>query len=1015
MMIRCSSCFEEYDESLGICPSCGYSEGEQAEEAFCLAPGTIIANRYVIGKMLGLGGFGITYKAWDKKLNSTLAIKEYYPSGLVNRLPGETAVLLVASKREREFVYGKTRFLEEARNMAKFNTHKNIVNVFDFFEANNTAYIVMEFLDGRTLSQVLQQQNVPLPYDYCVNVASDVCSALRAIHKEGILHRDISPDNIMICNNGTVKLFDFGAARFSAGIENRVTVVVKPGFAPPEQYDRVNRQDPRTDIYALGATLYYSMTGIRPEESTNRKIEDTLADPATIDNKIPANISNAIMRAMAIEQQFRFSSVDEFEKALLSEKQVLSVAAEKRKRRNARIAGIAISMLVIIGVASFISMRLYQQKAAATLPDANISLLYFENDEDQSLTGLNAALREISDYFTKEYSNVSIDITGVNPSDWQLTVGEYSEKEITIFESTNQSETDLQNSIDLSELFDDTENKTYLRNELNQENQIPTGIICPVVYINSTLNSFDGDATLENIIVNCETAGRNLVVTQDAQNMYTTLFGTGVDSYCTERAREDFLNGNAYILLGTSSDYYEVQSTLPGEYTIMMPESEISTYQYGTQWSLVAGTDTRAAMSFLSYLQSPLAQDYFHIQHQSSDLPILKSTMEEFIGVYDELSGIIEYLDRPFVAPESENADDLTADESATTKIPQTIIFKELQVADDFLPKINFSNDGSCELVLNMAEWMQTVPASYELFEYSDGSRVIKCVLSTPDLGDGIERELTEFILVETSNNTWTFYGQLMGLTTSGAKYTAADDSTVELDSEIIKPFSPKTGEYQNEFNDLNIIENNESGKILFDVDWYRLTGMSNAEATVYGNYAIFFYTYEGSNDTYGYLEFIDEETVNLTLTETRLTYLDPSSYQYSYVSEEELQQQAIAGNLSILLLNDSSKGWCKQGYNDYGQNYFDEVFMHFSDDGTLRYWTGIDENVEVSYTSHTGTFKLESGILYVDDYEYEIFAESTGGAYFYLSATDQDPLDLSGQYTLKEDEVYAALLRTAN
>ncbi len=790
MMIRCSSCFEEYDETLGICPSCGHAEGNQAEEAFCLAPGTIIANRYVIGKMLGLGGFGITYKAWDKKLNATLAIKEYYPSGLVNRLPGETTVLLVASKREREFVYGKARFLEEARNMAKFNTHKNIVNVFDFFEANNTAYIVMEYLDGRTLSQVLQQQNVPLPYDYCVNVASDVCSALRAIHKEGILHRDISPDNIMICNNGTVKLFDFGAARFSAGIENRVTVVVKPGFAPPEQYDKVNRQDPRTDIYALGATLYYSMTGIRPEESTNRKIEDTLVDPAAIDSKIPANISNTIMRAMAVEQQFRFSNVDEFEKALLNEKQVRSVMAERKRRRTARIAGIAISLLVIIGVALFISMHLYHQKEVATLPDANLSLFYFVEDKEEGSTGLGGALHEISDYFTQEYSNISIDVIGANPEDFKSMTDEYSEKGLTIFESTNQSEENLQDTIDLSELIDDTENKTYLRNELNQNNQIPTGIICPVIYINSTFSPFEGAATLENIVSNCEGTGGKMVVTKAAQNMFVTLFGDSADNYCSEQAKTDFLNGEAYILLGTTSDYYEVQAALPGKYSIMIPDSEISTYQYGTQWSLTAETDTRAAMAFLTYFHSPLAQDYFHIQHQSHDLPILKSTLEEFVGVYDELGGVIEYLDRPFVATDKteENTAEPVLLETEITKIPQTLISNELQVAEEYLPHISFFDDGRCELILNMAEWMQTVPASYEVLEYSDDTRVIKCVLSTPNLGDGIERDLTEFILVESSEDNWTFYGQLMGLTSSGAVFTAADDSVLELKSEVITP-----------------------------------------------------------------------------------------------------------------------------------------------------------------------------------------------------------------------------------
>ena len=150
MRIRCSNCFYEYDEKLGLCPNCGYVEGEDFAEAYCLTPGTRLTDRYIIGETLGLGGFGITYKAWDVQLETVLAIKEYFPSGLVNRTTGDPTVFLVANKRAQEFEYGKQRFLDEARNMAKFSSHHNIVNVFNYFEANNTAYIVMEYLDGMT-------------------------------------------------------------------------------------------------------------------------------------------------------------------------------------------------------------------------------------------------------------------------------------------------------------------------------------------------------------------------------------------------------------------------------------------------------------------------------------------------------------------------------------------------------------------------------------------------------------------------------------------------------------------------------------------------------------------------------------------------------------------------------------------------------------------------------------------------------------------------------------------------
>lgn len=488
MRIQCNNCFSEYDESLDICPFCGYSEGDPPADIFCLFPGTVIANRYIIGEKVSSGGFGIVYRAWDKKLETIVAIKEFYPSGLVNRLPGGTNVILVASKREREFVYGKTRFLEEARNMAKFSSHKNIVNVYHFFEENNTAYIVMEYLSGRTLSEVLQQQNVPLPCDYCVSIASEVCAALRAIHKEKILHRDVSPDNIMICNDGTVKLFDFGAARFSAEIENRVTVVVKPGFAPPEQYDKVNRQDPRTDIYALGATLYYAMTGIKPEESTNRKIEDTLIEPAGVDASIPQNISTAIMRAMAVEQQYRFADVDEFEKALLNERKVLSVQKERAKRKRRRVVGILLSLLVVACAAGVFAHMYIAEKANVELPDAELEIWYIKTGMDEIDQAKAAALGSIIETFTDEYSNVSVTLTPVDYDGYSdaITKALGSKNAPDIFESTG-IEVSADGLSTLSESLNDLQEVSYYSDLLSSGTGYPTGIIVPVIYVNTTL------------------------------------------------------------------------------------------------------------------------------------------------------------------------------------------------------------------------------------------------------------------------------------------------------------------------------------------------------------------------------------------------------------------------------------------------------------------------------------------------------------------------------------------------
>lgn len=652
MLIRCKSCFQNYDESFGMCPNCGYVEGEPPAEVFCLAPGTVIADRYIIGGMLGLGGFGITYKAWDKKLDTMLAIKEYYPSGLVNRQPGGSEIMLVATKREREFVYGKTRFLEEARNMAKFSTHKNIVNVFDFFEANNTAYIVMEFLDGKTLSQTIQQQNVPLPYDYCVSVATQVCAALKAIHKENILHRDVSPDNIMICNDGNVKLFDFGAARFSAGVENRVTVVVKPGFAPPEQYDKVNRQDPRTDIYALGATLYYAMTGIKPEESTNRKIEDTLLPPAAVDSNIPENISNAVMRAMAVEQQYRFASVDTFESALSSGKKVASVQKERAKRWRRRTIGICTSFLIIVGVAVVVALMLKGQKDARTLPDAELCLWYIQTGNGEADERKAAALEGIIENFTEEYKNINIDLIPVAEQDYlaALSAGNDSGEKPSIFESSGLEVSNFAAALPIGPRENTGE---YVSSVIDGDNlKLATGIITPIIYVNSAKCSLSATVNFEEIQQQCSDESLTISVGESAAVMYKRYYGANIEPFISSVALDSFLNRSVDVYMGTSSDYFDVQAAMPGEYSVIIPDGEIQTLEYASQWSIsnLDSDDLKVAEAFLTYLVSPLAQDYFHIKNQSGELPITKSALDEYVNIYGELQGIVDFLSRPNVA-----------------------------------------------------------------------------------------------------------------------------------------------------------------------------------------------------------------------------------------------------------------------------------------------------------------------------------------------------------------------------
>lgn len=1022
MLIRCNSCFQEYDESFGLCPNCGYADGEPPEEAFCLTPGTVIAGRYIIGGMLGLGGFGITYRAWDKKLDTILAIKEYYPSGLVNRQPGGTNIMLVAAKREREFIYGKTRFLEEARNMAKFSTHKNIVNVFDFFEANNTAYIVMEFLDGKTLSQTIQQQNVPLPYDYCVGVATQVCAALKAIHKENILHRDVSPDNIMICNDGTVKLFDFGAARFSAGVENRVTVVVKPGFAPPEQYDKVNRQGPRTDIYALGATLYYAMTGIKPEESTNRKIDDNLLAPSAIDNSIPQNISNAIMRAMAVEQQYRFASADDFSTALSSGKKVVSVQKERARRWRRRAMGMCVSLAVVIGVLASVAFILKTQRDGTTLPDAELCLWYIQTGNGEFDNHKEEALKRIVEHFTSEYSNVRIELVPVGYENYQdaLAVAAQNGQVPAIFESTNVAVSGL--AAVLPEDMDLDRMAGFVVPTTDHDRlKFQTGFIAPIIYVNSTIGSLESTDSFEGILKYCQEHNLSLAVDKSAQSMYSLEYiGEDIDQYVSDTATEDFLGRTLTVLLGSSSDYFEVQKCLPGEYTIMSLDYSDGdmTYEYGTQWSIstVDGNEMEAATAFLRYLTTPLAQDYLYIQGQTGELPIVQETMGKYMEIYGELSQLQGYFSADMVTMPPDYPDvGHSKQDFNTTVIPQTIVDVALsnagELSEEYRPKITFYEDKHCELVLNMAEWMQNISAGYEVFAYPDGSKVIKCNLGDADLGDGLERNLRDFILVQTSEKEWTFYGQPMGLTVTDAIFTSTNSNSVEVQSEVVEVYSPVVGEYLDNDRGGLAITGVDGKKLSFGVSWYRWTGMSGVTAELYGNYAIFNYiTEDGYNETKGYLEFADADTIILTLAESKLPYMEPSTYTYKYVSAEELKAQAIEYLRSTLLWNDNISGWFRETYSGTGNRY-EDLFIQFADDETLRYWVGVDGAGEITYTEYNGYYSVGENTLIINDCAYEAIIDEGASPHLYLTAKGEDSLHLEGSYILGENETYQFLV----
>lgn len=293
-----------------------------ANEMNQLPAGTRIANqRYEIAEVIGQGGFGITYRGYDRRLELPVAIKEYYPSGIASRYSTQSLNVQVGGEENRRaFDMGKKKFLEEARILARFSDDSNIVGVRDFFEDNQTVYIVMEYLQGESLNEYGKRVG-PLPFERVYAMLRPVMESLSIIHKSGLIHRDISPSNLIRLRNGRTKLIDFGTAReVSPAGEKSLSVVLKPGYAPAEQYQSRGAQGPWSDVYALCASIYRLITGRVPENSLNRVMKDELAWPSGIGADISPAAESVLMQGMALQAGRRIQNMEqlmtEFDRAL---------------------------------------------------------------------------------------------------------------------------------------------------------------------------------------------------------------------------------------------------------------------------------------------------------------------------------------------------------------------------------------------------------------------------------------------------------------------------------------------------------------------------------------------------------------------------------------------------------------------------------------------------------------------------------------------------------------------------
>ena len=318
MQYVCYNCFH-YIQEEGKCPLCGYDPQSSAGKyRVALKPGTPLANRYLVGRVLGQGGFGVTYVALDSQTQSRVAIKEYLPMELAIRDPETSALYLNSEEQKEDFEFGKQQFLEEAKTLTEFVGNEHIVRIHNQFEENGTAYFSMEYVEGIDLKNFLLQRGTPLPVHEANRILLPIMEALQWVHSKGIVHRDISPDNIMITKGGSAKLIDFGAARYSTGEKSKsLDVVLKHGYAPVEQYSRRGRQGPFTDVYSMAATYYYAITGKVPQDAVDRMSEDELIPPSEHGARIRESTEQVLLKALALNAADRWQTMNAFYAALL--------------------------------------------------------------------------------------------------------------------------------------------------------------------------------------------------------------------------------------------------------------------------------------------------------------------------------------------------------------------------------------------------------------------------------------------------------------------------------------------------------------------------------------------------------------------------------------------------------------------------------------------------------------------------------------------------------------------------
>lgn len=642
----CPFCFGQKGYS-NICPHCGYEE-KISPLSNHLRPRTVLNNRYIIGAVIGVGGFSIVYKAYDTNLNRIIAVKELFPPLLVNRIAGQNEVIVTSSSNIPQFNYMLNRFRVEVNSLSKLVDHPNIVSIYDCVTENNTAYIIMEYLVGETLHDHLRRlakispAQAKLSPAQAQRIAIDVLSALSAVHSRGIVNRDIKPSNIYLCSDGSIKLIDFGAAKYAALPDDPSMICSKiytDGFAPPEQYRDNKEQGVRTDIYAVGATMYCMLTSFVPPPSPDiEKKLIRLTPPIKLASNITDNMNRAVLKAMSVDQRLRFSSAEKFKKTLEKNRRVRTddeeLVVRKRRRITAAVSLLLLVCMAVLGGWYYLSqLRNSDSSQVMLLDDEAISVYVCVDDEEQEQA--QAVYDTIESGFA-EYAagvtdhNIEVSVECIPEREFGSVLDAADDAAVLMCGGSgfeNPSEGDwLDSLLDSSYMF-----------ERSAANGFMTTFDVDILYINKKLlNDTGADAALLNSVEGIMSIGEVVAA--------PGLFGTYDSFTVSESALADFCDGRIMFCAAKVSDIQMVSQALPGYYqAVAIPGGKICAG--GTDvWHIngdASENQQHAAELFLSYLAGDEAQDILCLQNQNG-IPTDADIYQLYINYHPELYSVLD-------------------------------------------------------------------------------------------------------------------------------------------------------------------------------------------------------------------------------------------------------------------------------------------------------------------------------------------------------------------------------------